>query len=291
MVNIQDGLKLKPEESVIPTLQPDLTSNTNEKSSEETLSLTERLNEQQLNKKVIDVSFSIGNPENPNTLDPNSENLYKKTTYSDGSHTIEAVSEKTNEVKNEIAKDNAPKEEADTKSINNETNTNVKVDLNADSDTSKVPLILQEGFSIKNRIKSVNNNLDEKWKTSPAYLALTQKVQEQIEHNNDMKKMYRYIAFDNVSGVHNLIESGKIKAENINDNDGLALRMVVSTGSLDMAKTLFDGGGSPFMVDPKQCYTKEMADLVKEEQYKVDHPVMSTLRESVGLGMPKPRFG
>ena len=54
MVNIQDGLKLKPEESVMPTLQADLTSNTNEKGSEETLSLTERLNEQQLNKKVID---------------------------------------------------------------------------------------------------------------------------------------------------------------------------------------------------------------------------------------------
>ena len=288
MANIQEGLKLKPEESVIPTLQPELSSNqTHEQGNNDELSsLTQRLNEQQLNKKIVDVSFSIGNPENPNTLDPNGENLYKKTTYSDGSHTVEAVSENNKEIKNEVVKEEANKEP-----VNNEVNDNIKVDLNADSDTSKIPLILQKGFSIKDRIKSVNNGLDEKWKMSPAYLALTQKVQEQIEHNNDMKKMYRYIAFDNVSGVHNLIESGKIKAENINDNDGLALRMVVSTGSLDMAKTLFDGGGSPFMVDPKQCYTKEMADLVKEEQYKVDHPVMSTLRESVGLGMPKPRFG
>lgn len=285
MENLQEGLKLRPEESIIPTLQPDLNKDkTNQDGLENVLSLTEVLKEQQLNKKIIDVSFSIGNPENPNTLDPNGENLYKKTTYSDGSHAIEAV----NENKNEVNKDNTPK---DPEQNNDNNPDNIKVDLEADSDNSKVPLILQKGFNIKSRIKSVNDSLDEKWKNSPTYLALTQKVQEQIEHNNDMKKMYRYIAFDNVSGVHNLIETGKIKAESINANDGLALRMVVSTGSLDMAKTLFDGGGSPFMVDPKQCYTKEMADLVKEEQYKVDHPVMSTLRESVGLGMPKPRFG
>ena len=192
----------------------------------------------------------------------------------------------------------ALEKEPDLKVLRRETNskgetkvTDVTDKVINSNEEKPLPAILRPGFNIKDRIKSVNDNLDEALNTNPAYARIMAKEKDRIEKDKTLKQFYRYISFDNVSGVNQMIESGKILPETINSNDGLALRMVVQNGSTDMAKTLFDHGGNAQLIDPKQCYTREMADIVIQERYKLEHPVTSTLRESFGLGMPKPRFG
>lgn len=180
------------------------------------------------------------------------------------------------------------------------------LDLNADSsnphsiqinntpnpiiENKTTPLVLRQGFNIHDRIKKVNNNLDDGWKNNSAYLVLTQKIQHQIESQNDVKKFYRFISFDNVSGVQNLLVSGQVKPEIINANEGLALRLVVASGSTDMARLLFKSGGNANIIDPTSCYCQEMADVVIQARLKMDKHVPEELREKFGVGMPKSRY-
>lgn len=208
-------------------------------------------------------TYVMGNPEDPE----DKEGLYKVLTYKDGTTKVERIivqNQQDLENKNTIDK-----------SVDNANDT---------------PMILRSGFSLKARIRGVNGATVDSFKNSPLYKKLDDKIKLDIEHDKNIKQMYRCIALDDVKGVHNLIDSGKVRPEALNAFDGLAVKMVVSTGNLEMAQTLFQHGASAHGIDPRNCYTKEMANLVIDEQYKKNNPIVSTLRESLGMGTAPSRY-
>lgn len=213
-----------------------------------------------------------GNPEN--MKDTTDNDTYKVTIMKSGLKTVTKVAlEDKKEDKKENDQEPENKKEKG-------------IDLNK-------PLLLKPGFSIKNRVKQVNNNTVNSWKNNPAYMGMTEEAKSKVEDDKNMQKMFRYVAFSDMKGLDELIETGKIKPEALNAYDGLAVRIVISTGNLEMAQHLFSHGASPHGIDPRSCYSPEMAQLVKDEQYRQNNPVVSTLRESFGMGLPtqpKPQF-
>lgn len=212
-----------------------------------------------------------GNPENMKDL--TDKDTYKVTVMKSGLKVVTKIAQELKEEKKD--------ENKDEKDLNNKNN-----------DKLNQPLLLKPGFSIKNRVKQVNNNTVNSWKNNPAYLGMTEEAKSKVEDDKNMQKMFRYVAFSDMKGLDELIETGKIKPEALNAYDGLAVRIVISTGNVEMAQHLFAHGASPHGIDPRSCYSPEMAQLVKDEQYRQNNPIVSTLRESFGMGLPtnKPKY-
>lgn len=236
--------------------------------------------------------------------------LYKITNYSDGTSKTEKATQAEIELFKALAPEDNKKEDVkETKEndvVEKNENENEKekkkqldttLDLNADSANprERLPIITKPGFNIMDRVRSVNKKVndekDKDWKNTASYLKLNQEVQDSIEKQNDLKKMYRLISKDDVNGVNTMLQAGHITPQSINDNGAFALVLAVNSGNMDMTKLLFSAGGSPYAIDPKNCYTPEMAQLVEQERYKLNNPITSTLKEAFGLPLTKPKFG
>lgn len=169
----------------------------------------------------------------------------------------------------------------------------IRLNLVSDSENSNKNTIIKAQLDFKSkmlemrsRLGSLDTETKKQWRKSEIYLSLSKKAQEDIEKNNDLKKMYLYVSSDNINGLNNMLSNGHIYPDMINMNNGFALKIAANNGSVDMLRTLCGMGGNAYAVDPKNCFSQEVAKAVVQERYKIDHATI--IHDN--FSMPKPRY-